>query len=172
MNNDTTAVQAARSAFHEDLHPARQSAVVSWAAFSVTFAAVRALTHSIRAGRGPFHNVTPRGLHLHHYLWGILLVTAVGGVAIRGDDRARRHPAVAAAYGVGNALIVDEFALLLDLRDVYWAKQGRWSVDLGAGLVASAGLALEGAPIWRRVRRYRKTVGRAQARPGGWSPAR
>jgi hypothetical protein len=150
----STALDAARRGFREDLHPGRRSAVVSWLAFSSTFAAVRAVTYSIRDGRGPFRNLTPGGMHLHHYLWGILLVTAVGGVAIRGDDRLRHHPVVAAAYGVGGALIVDEFALLLDLRDVYWASDGRWSVDLGVGLAATAGLLLEGAPVIGRVRRH------------------
>jgi hypothetical protein len=147
-------VGVARDAFHQDLHPARQSAVVSWMAFSATFATARAITYSIHGGKGPLHDITPRGLHLHHYLWGILLLVGVGGVAIRGDDRLRRHPLVAAAYGSGGALIVDEFSLLLDLRDVYWAKEGRWSVDLGIGLVAAAGVALEGAPVWRRVRHH------------------
>jgi hypothetical protein len=138
-------------AFHEELHPERQSAMISWLAFTGTFAGVRALTYSIRAGRGPFHNVTPRGMHLHHYLWGILLVSGAGGVAVRGDEELRRHPLVATAYGLGMALIIDEFALLLDLKDVYWAKQGRWSVDLGVGSIAVAGALLEGAPILRRL---------------------
>jgi hypothetical protein len=143
-------------AFHEELHPERQSAVISWLAFGATFAAVRAITYSIKDDKGPFHNFTPGGVHLHHYLWGIALVDGVGGVALRGDARTRRHPIVAAAYGVGNALIVDEFALLLDLKDVYWAKQGRWSVDLGVGIIAAAGLLLEGAPVLRRLRRNRR----------------
>ncbi len=140
-----------KAAFHEELHPERQSAVISWLSFTAAFGGVRALTYSIRSGRGPFHNVTPKGMHLHHYLWGILLVSGAGGVAVRGDERLRRHPLVATAYGLGMALIVDEFALLLDLKDVYWAKQGRWSVDLGVGVIAVAGALLEGAPVLRRL---------------------
>jgi len=160
MRRRKPVTEVASESFHEDLHPGRQSALISWIAFSATFATARAVTASIRAGRGPFHDVTPGGRHLHHYLWGILLVAAVGGVSIRGEDRLRRHPVVAASYGVGSALIVDEFALLLDLRDVYWAKEGRSSVDLGVGLAAAAGIALEGAPIIRRVRRH-LSAGRA-----------
>ncbi len=152
-------VPAVAAAFHQELHPARQSAVLSWLAFGTTFGAVRAITYSIRHGRGPLHDLTPGGLHLHHYLWGIGMVSGVGGVALRGADRAHRHPAMAIAYGVGMALIVDEFALLLDLRDVYWAKQGRWSVDLGVGLIAAAGLVLEGQPMLRRLRRERRSIG-------------
>jgi hypothetical protein len=140
-----------KRAFHEELHPERQSAVISWLSFTGTFAGVRALTYSIRAGRGPFHDVTPKGLHLHHYLWGIVLVSGAGGIAVRGDERLRRHPLVATAYGLGLALIVDEFALLLDLKDVYWSRQGRWSVDLGIGIIAVAGALLEGAPVARRL---------------------
>ena len=71
-------------------------------------------------------------------MWGIGLVSGVGGIAVHGEDARRRHPAVAIAYGTGLALIVDEFALLVDLKDVYWAKQGRISVDLGIG-ASSAG---------------------------------
>jgi hypothetical protein len=141
-----------KQAFHEELHPGQQSALISWLAFSVTFAAVRGITYSIRDGIGPFHNVSSGGRHLHHYLWGILTVSAVGGVALRGEDRLRRHPLVASAYGVGMALIVDEFALLLDLRDVYWAKEGRASVDLAVGLISTTGSLLVGLPVLRRLR--------------------
>lgn len=145
-----------KEAFHQELHPERQSALVSWTAFTTTFATVRAITHLIRAGKGPLHNVSVGGRHLHHYMWGILLVTIVGGVSLRGSDRLRRHPVVATAYGSGLALIVDEFALLLDLEDVYWAKQGRSSVDLGIGLIAAAGSTLAGWPVLRRLVRNRK----------------
>ena len=65
-------------------------------------------TISIRAGKG----VSVGGGHLHHYTWGIGLLPFVGAVAVRGDERQRRHLAVAVSYGTGNALIVDEFALL------------------------------------------------------------
>src|SRR5580692_3560802 len=120
-------------AFHEELDPGQQSALISWLAFAATFGAVRSITYSIKDGKGPFGNMSVGGEHLHHYMWGIGLVSGVGGVAVHGKDARRRHPAVALAYGTGLALIVDEFALLLDLKDVYWAKQGRISVDLGVG---------------------------------------
>jgi len=64
------------------------------------------------------------GRHLHHYNIGILLLAAVGAVALRGEERHRRHGLTATAYGSGAALIVDELALLIDLEDVYWAKEG------------------------------------------------
>src|SRR5271157_6008976 len=142
-----------RHAFHEELDPAQRSALLSWLAFTGTFAGLRALTYSIRAGKGPFHNVSVGGEHLHHYMWGIGLLSGVGGVAVHGEDSRRRHPVVAISYGAGLALIVDEFALLLDLKDVYWAKQGRISVDLGVGASALAGTYFAALPLIRALRR-------------------
>lgn len=134
-----------------DLDPSQRSALVSWLAFTATFATVRGITYSIRAGRGPFRNFSLGGEHLHHYLWGIGLLAGVGAVAVRGDEHLRQHPVVAVSYGSGLALIVDEFALLLDLRDVYWARQGRISVDLGIGGIALAGSYFASLPILRSV---------------------
>lgn len=155
-------------AFREELPPLRRAEVLSWLAFTVTFGAVRTVTYSIRDGRGPFHDVTAGGMHLHHYLWGIGLLAGVGGIAVRGEDRTRRHPAVALSYGTGLALIVDEFALLLDLRDVYWLRQGRISVDLGIGVVGLGGTALAAGPMLRRL--GRPLVGAFDRRPSFPTP--
>src|SRR5579859_3338171 len=105
-----------RTAFREELDPGRRGALLSWLSFTTTFIGVRGITYSIRSGRGPFHNLSAGGEHLHHYLWGIAELAGVGAVAVRGGDRHRRHPAVAVSYGSGLALIIDEFALLLDLK--------------------------------------------------------
>jgi hypothetical protein len=148
-----------------ELDPAQRSALLSWLAFTATFAAVRGITYRIRAGRGPFRNLKLGGEHLHHYLWGIGLLTGVGAVAVRGDDRARRHPAVAVSYGSGLALIIDEFALLLDLRDVYWARQGRMSVDLGVGSIAVAGCYFASLPVLRSLARRRRPPRPVPVRP-------
>ena len=77
-------------------------------------------------------------------------------MAVHGEERWRRHPAVALAYGTGLALIVDEFALLLDLKDVYWAKQGRISVDLGIGLCSRGRHLLATLPLARALRHRRR----------------
>jgi hypothetical protein len=156
-----------RAAYYQELDAGGRAALVSWLAFTGTFTAVRGITYSIRAGRGPFRNLSLGGEHLHHYLWGIGLLTGVGAVAVRGEDRHRRHPLVAVAYGSGLALIVDEFALLLDLKDVYWAKQGRISVDLGVGSSAVAGSLLAARPILRAVARKRGRPRRPQAGGAG-----
>jgi len=141
----------------EVLDPSERSALISWLAFTATFAAVRGITYGIRAGRGPFRNLSLGGEHLHHYLWGIGLLAGVGAVAVRGDESLRQHPVVAISYGSGLALIVDEFALLLDLRDVYWARQGRISVDLGIGGIAVAGSCLASLPVLRSLRARRRS---------------
>ena len=155
MTNFAELPGATRRAYLEELRPGQRSALISWLAFTGTFAGLRALTYSIRAGRGPFRNISVGGEHLHHYLWGIGLLSGVGAVAVRGEERQRRHPAVAVAYGSGLALIADEFALLLDLKDVYWAKQGRISIDLGIGGSALVGSYLAARPILRRLARDR-----------------
>lgn len=138
-----------RREWHSRLDPSEQSAVISWAAFTATFGSVRALTHWIHAGHGPTSGgITLGGRHFHHYNIGIALLAAVGAVATRGSEKDRRHPAVAIAYGSGSALIVDELALLLDLEDVYWAKQGRTSVDAAVGVIALGATFFAGLPFW------------------------
>jgi hypothetical protein len=141
----------------EVLDPCQRSALISWLAFTATFATVRGITYSIRAGRGPFRNLSLGGEHVHHYLWGIGLLAGVGAIAVRGDESLRQHPVVAVSYGSGLALIIDEFALLLDLRDVYWARQGRISVDLGIGGVAVAGSYFASLPLLRSLRGRRRS---------------
>lgn len=88
-------------------------------------------------------------------MWGILILVIVGAVALRGDEKTRCHPLAGISYGIGVALIVDEFALLLDLRDVYWAKQGRTSVDIAVGVIAIGGTLLASIPIFQRLRKNR-----------------
>jgi hypothetical protein len=137
--------------FFEDMGPEERSALFAWCGFIATFAGARAITYSVRAGCGPCRNVSVGKAHLHHYLWGIALLGAVGAIAVRGSNETRRHPVVALCYGTGSALIVDEFALLLDLQDVYWARRGRISVDLGVGLAALGGTAFAAKPVLQRL---------------------
>lgn len=142
-----------RRGYRYHLSARQQTALISWLAFLGAFVGVRTLTYAIRDQVRPFRNVRIGGVHIHHYLWGICLLAAVGGVALHGDNAVRRHPVVAVAYGLGGALVVDEFALLLDLEDVYWTSQGRWSVDLGVAIAAAAGSYFAAVPFWRRVLR-------------------
>ncbi len=144
-----------RDAFGSELDTGQQSALISWLAFTGTFSGVRGITHAIRSGKGPFKNLSVGGEHLHHYMWGIGMLAGVGAIAVKGDEELRRHPATALVYGTGLALIVDEFALLLDLKDVYWAKQGRISVDLGVAGIAVTGTYFAALPLVRALRRRR-----------------
>jgi hypothetical protein len=144
-----------RAAYLHDLTPCQRGALTGWAAFSTTFTGVRVITHAIKDNRGPFRNLAVGGEHLHHYMWGILGLTGVGAIAVNGDAASVAHPLVATAYGSSLALIVDEFALLLDLRDVYWQKQGRVSVDLAVAIIAGIGLYFTAPPLVRRYRRRR-----------------
>src|SRR5579862_7627320 len=145
-----------RDAFGSELDAGQQTVLISWLAFTGTFAGVRGVTHAIKAGKGPFKNLSVGGEHLHHYMWGIGMLTGVGAVAVRGTEELRRHPVTAIAYGVGLALIADEFALLLDLKDVYWAKQGRVSVDVAVGGSSLIGSYFAALPITRKVSRRRR----------------
>jgi hypothetical protein len=126
-----------------------QIALVSWTGFTVTFAAVRALTWAIRNDVGPLRNVSLGGAHVHHYMWGILLLGTSGGAALSIPPTQESTTTLAAVYGVGAALVVDEFALLLDLKDVYWAREGRISVDIGVGVISVVGSYLAAIPFWR-----------------------
>ncbi|WP_329375457.1 hypothetical protein [Streptomyces sp. NBC_01483] len=112
-------VERWREAADRDLTPTKRSLVVMWASFGTTWGAMRLITHGIRGGWLPSGNISADGEHLHHYNFGIATLAGIGLIAVRGDERAVGHPAVAAAYGAGTALITDEFALLLDLQDVY-----------------------------------------------------
>src|SRR3981081_4798093 len=99
--------------------------------FLVTFGIVRGITHLIRAGVGPFHNVSTGGLHIHHLVWGILLLLVVGYIWLieEGTGSNLLSSLTAIGYGIGAALALDEFALWLNLQDVYWTGPGRESID-------------------------------------------
>ncbi|HEX5116734.1 MAG TPA: hypothetical protein VFW65_16185 [Pseudonocardiaceae bacterium] len=143
-----------RRVYQDRLDRTQRSVLVSWAAFTGTFGVTRAITYSLhRAGAGTAGGITIRGRHIHHYNFGIALLAAVGAVAVRGDDEARLHPAVATAYGGGIALIVDELALLVDLQDVYWARDGRRSVDVAVGLIGLTGVYFAAQEFWQAAAR-------------------
>jgi hypothetical protein len=136
-----------RAVYANRIGPAERALLLSWASFGVTFATARLVTHRLRK-RGGDGGIVIRGRHIHHYNFGIAMLTAVGGIGVHGQEAARRHPLTATAYGAGVALIVDELALLLDLQDVYWAKDGRTSVDVAIGAIAVGGLYFAAAPFW------------------------
>ncbi|MEU8575243.1 hypothetical protein [Streptomyces asoensis] len=133
------------------LTPLQRSLLTTWVSFGVTFGTVRVITHGIRGGWLPWGDISVGREHLHHYNLGIAALAGVGLIAVRGDERAIGHPVVATAYGCGTALIADEFALLLDLRDVYWGDQGRLSVDVSLGALSVLGAYLTATPFWHEI---------------------
>lgn len=116
-----------------------------FAAFLVTFVTTRVITRMIRADRGPFkNNVSASGLHVHHAVPGVILLV-IGALTAVATDTDTRWATVAALFvGVGTSLVLDEFALILHLEDVYWAEEGRISVEMVSLAVASMGLVLVG----------------------------
>ena len=117
-----------------------QPHLVIFLSFLLTFLAVRLLTHAIRSGRVSFlHNVSAGGIHVHHLVWGILLLLVTGYVAIAFNPTTDRE-ALALLFGAGAALTLDEFALWLNLEDVYWTEKGRQSID--AVVITASILAL------------------------------
>jgi len=121
--------------------------------FLVTFAIIRTITHLIRAGVGPFHNVSTGGLHVHHLVWGILLLLAVGYVWLLevGMGSSWIAGLTAVAYGAGAALALDEFALWLNLRDVYWLPAGEVSIDAVVIFAALLSIGIWGGPFLREL---------------------
>ncbi|WP_255450505.1 hypothetical protein [Skermania sp. ID1734] len=143
-----------RHAWQATLERGEQGAVLAWASFTATFAGVRLLTHWIRNGHGPSGGgISVGGKHFHHYNIGIATLAGVGAIAVRGAEEHRRHPLVALSYGAGAALVVDELALLLDLKDVYWANDGRKSVDVAVCVIGLGGLASAGMAFWPAAHR-------------------
>ncbi|WP_127505473.1 hypothetical protein [Actinoplanes solisilvae] len=112
--------------------------------FLLTFLSTRTITRMIRAGRGPFRNNISGGVHIHHAVPGIIL-TLIGAYLSVATGGTRPWAEVAGVLiGVGSSLILDEFALILHLKDVYWSPQGQLSVQLVALTLSVMGLALLG----------------------------
>jgi len=134
--------------------PRHERMFIGSVGFFAGFGGARAVTHAIRRGVGPFRNMSVGGRHLHHMVFGIggLLGTGYLWLLLVGTDPKsvdRSSRATAAAYGVASALTLDEFALWLNLQDVYWAKQGRESIDAAAVFGGLLSIGVWGAPLFR-----------------------
>ncbi|MFJ9338984.1 hypothetical protein ACIRP0_06785 [Streptomyces sp. NPDC101733] len=126
------------------LEPGKLPLLLALSAFVVTFAATRIITRMIRAGKGPFRNVTPGGMHVHHCVPGVILMTVGGFTAIGGGRTGWGAAAAAVLFGMGTGLVLDEFALILHLSDVYWTKEGTISIEVVIMTSALAALLLCG----------------------------
>jgi hypothetical protein len=122
--------------------------------FFLTFVGVRLLVMSITHHAGPFGWVMVDGRHIHHLVWGILLLLTVGYCTLAEAGTGKSPTSIfisrllSILYGVGAALTLDEFALWLNLQDVYWSSQGRESIDavILFGAILAAGTW--GAPLF------------------------
>ncbi len=126
--------------------------------FFVTFLAVRLLVASITHHIGPFGYVEMGGRHIHHLVWGILLLLVTGFAEIAdvgtGDTRASIFLSrlLALSYGIGAALTLDEFALWLNLdAAAYWSREGRESIDAVVLFGALLAMSTWGAPLFGRL---------------------
>jgi hypothetical protein len=114
-------------------------------AFVLTFATTRTITRLIRDGRGPFRNqVTASGTHIHHAVPGLILLMIGAFTAIASPGTLGWLCFAGLAVGIGTSLVLDEFALILHLQDVYWSGEGQLSVEAVSLTAACLGLALVG----------------------------
>lgn len=117
-------------------------------AILATFLVTRTVTRLIRKGSGAgggLGNVSIAGVHVHHQVFGILLIIGTGIVLVSATPHGAALDVAAAVFGVGVSLTLDEFALWLHLEDVYWAKEGRKSVDAIFCVLAVTGALIGGA---------------------------
>lgn len=149
--------------FGED--PRRERIFLSTLGFFGGFAVTRTVTHMIKHDIGPFHNLeTKGGRHLHHLVFGIggLLTTGYLWLLQYGTHHDDEHNTkvsrtTAVAYGAAAALTLDEFALWLNLQDVYWAPEGRASIDAVYTFGGLLSLGMWGGPFLRAmVKEFRK----------------
>jgi hypothetical protein len=117
--------------------------------FLGAFAFARLATWGIRQSWWPAGNIHVSGRHIHHFVPGIVL-TFGSGVAALTTRNERVESALAIPFGVGMGLTMDEAALLLDLRDVYWTRQGLLSVQVSLGVTATLAATILGLRMLRR----------------------
>jgi hypothetical protein len=112
------------------VEPGKHPMLLMLACFVLTFLIVRGIVRLIRAGRGPFRNVSTGAVHIHHLVPGTLLLFGGAALSISGVQALWSDSVAAVLIGVGGGLVFDEFALLLYLDDVYWTPQGRLSIEM------------------------------------------
>src|SRR3954453_13955775 len=130
----------------------RQPEFLFFVAFLITFGFVRTSAHMIRAqiSWGP-GNVEGGGPHILHLVWGIVTVMITGYVGVTIAPPSPWHEIIAVFFGIGMGLALDEFALWLDLKDVYWSEQGRKSIDAVIIAATITGIILVGFSAWVEV---------------------
>ena len=128
----------------------RQPEFLFFVAFLITFGFIRTSAHMIRAQVSwwPGNVETKGGTHVHHLVWGILLLLGCGYVGIAVEPDSPWRQIVAVLFGIGMGLTLDEFALWLNLEDVYWSEKGRQSIDAVIVATCLLTIALLGLSFW------------------------
>ncbi len=139
--------------------------------FFVTFAVARSIAYAAYRSVGPFHYVYVGGTHIHHLVWGILLLLAVGFCWLIEVGTGAKSSSLLASrvmsllYGVAAALTLDEFALWLKVEEgVYWTRRDLVSLDavilFGAALLIGIWgrdfLKALGLEFWHKHRKHRQ----------------
>jgi len=137
----------------------RRRMFIASIAFLVTFVGVRILVSSITHNIGPFQWVSVRGHHIHHLVWGILILLLVGYGWLLELGRSHSPTSIllsrlmSVSYGVGAALTLDEFALWLNLDpQAYWSREGRFSIDAVIVFGGILCVGAWGAPFFRGIK--------------------
>jgi hypothetical protein len=151
---------------HMPHNPRRERLFLGSLGFVLALVLTRVLTYSIKIGISPVHNVSAGGTHVHHLVWGILLLILVGylwmvEIGTRDNKSNWMSRLTSLAFGVGVALTLDEFALWLHLEDVYWDLDGKgqqsvWAAMAFLGLLSFGFLG--GAFIRALVREFHAMV--------------
>ncbi len=138
----------------------RQRMFIASVSFLITFAGVRVLVHRIATHEGRMQWVTVHGMHIHHLVWGILILLFVGYGWLLDLGMSNSPESIflgrlmAVSYGVGAALTLDEFALWLSLSpDAYWTREGRLSIDAVILFGSILAVGMWGAPFFRALQR-------------------
>ena len=114
-----------------------------------SFSFIRTSAHMIRAQVSWWPgNVEVGGTHIHHLVWGIIVMMLSGWIAIAIDPGPPGHEIAAIFFGIGMGLTLDEFALWLELKDVYWSEEGRKSIDAVIVALIIAGFGVLGLSVW------------------------
>jgi hypothetical protein len=131
----------------------RRRLFVSSISFFLTFATVRGMVFAITHNIPPFHYVIVEGRHIHHLVFGIFTLLLVGYGWLcevgNGSDSSSilASRAMSILYGMGAALTLDEFALWLNLKDVYFVREGRSSIDAVVLFGSLLAISAWGAPL-------------------------